>query len=51
MAMAEKLAQAPTAAIGEIKMLLEASAANDYAESTWIWSARHKLSQARQKIL
>ena len=29
MAMAEKLAQAPTAAIGEIKMLLEASAAND----------------------
>jgi len=29
MSMAEKLAQAPTAAIGEIKMLLEASAAND----------------------
>src|SRR5215211_7842562 len=29
MGMAEKLAQAPTAAIGEIKMLLEASAAND----------------------
>ena len=29
MVMAEKLAQAPTAAIGEIKMLLEASAAND----------------------
>ena len=29
MAMAEKLAQAPTAAIGEIKMLLEQSAAND----------------------
>src|SRR6476659_8219526 len=29
MLMAEKLAQAPTAAIGEIKMLLEASAAND----------------------
>src|SRR6185369_15501759 len=29
MAMAEKLAQAPTAAIGEIKMLLNASAAND----------------------
>src|SRR6476661_4841986 len=29
MAMAEKLAQAPTAAIGEIKMVLEASAAND----------------------
>ena len=29
MAMAEKLAQAPTAAIGEIKMLLEASATND----------------------
>ncbi len=29
MAMAEKLAQAPTAAIGEIKMLLDASAAND----------------------
>ena len=29
MAMAEKLAQAPTAAIGEIKMLLEASAGND----------------------
>src|SRR5215216_4082929 len=29
MEMAEKLAQAPTAAIGEIKMLLEASAAND----------------------
>jgi 2-(1,2-epoxy-1,2-dihydrophenyl)acetyl-CoA isomerase len=28
-AMAEKLAQAPTAAIGEIKMLLDASAAND----------------------
>lgn len=30
MAMAEKLAQAPTAAIGRIKELLEASAANDY---------------------
>ena len=29
MAMAEKLAQAPTAAIGEIKMLLDASATND----------------------
>src|ERR1700752_2136148 len=29
MAMAEKLAQAPTAAIGEIKMLLEQSATND----------------------
>lgn len=29
MAMAEKLAQAPTAAIGEIKVLLEASATND----------------------
>ena len=29
MAMAEKLAHAPTAAIGEIKMLLDASAAND----------------------
>jgi len=29
MAMAEKLAQAPTAALGEIKMLLNASAAND----------------------
>lgn len=29
MAMAEKLAEAPTAAIGEIKMLLEASAVND----------------------
>ena len=30
MAMAEKLAQAPTAAIGRIKELLEASATNDY---------------------
>lgn len=30
MAMAEKLAQAPTAAIGQIKQLLEASAVNDY---------------------
>jgi 2-(1,2-epoxy-1,2-dihydrophenyl)acetyl-CoA isomerase len=30
MAMAENLAQAPTAAIAEIKMLLEASAVNDY---------------------
>jgi len=30
MAMAEKLAQAPTAAIAEIKMLLDASAANDF---------------------
>ena len=30
MAMAEKLAQAPTAAIGQIKKLLEASAVNDY---------------------
>lgn len=30
MAMAEKLAQSPTAAIGQIKMLLEASAVNDY---------------------
>jgi 2-(1,2-epoxy-1,2-dihydrophenyl)acetyl-CoA isomerase len=30
MAMAQKLAQAPTAAIAEIKMLLEASAVNDY---------------------
>jgi 2-(1,2-epoxy-1,2-dihydrophenyl)acetyl-CoA isomerase len=29
MAMAEKLSQAPTAALGEIKMLLNASAAND----------------------
>ena len=31
MAMAEKLAQAPTAAIGQIKKLLEASADNDFA--------------------
>ena len=31
LAMAEKLAQAPTAAIGRIKELLEASATNDYA--------------------
>ena len=30
LAMAEKLAQAPTAAIGRIKELLEASATNDY---------------------
>jgi 2-(1,2-epoxy-1,2-dihydrophenyl)acetyl-CoA isomerase len=30
LALAEKLAQAPTAAIAEIKMLLEASAVNDY---------------------
>jgi 2-(1,2-epoxy-1,2-dihydrophenyl)acetyl-CoA isomerase len=30
MAMAEKLANAPTAAIGQIKGLLEASATNDY---------------------
>ncbi len=30
MAMAEKLANAPTAAIGQIKQLLEASAVNDY---------------------
>ncbi len=30
MAMAEKLAGAPTAAIGRIKELLEASATNDY---------------------
>jgi 2-(1,2-epoxy-1,2-dihydrophenyl)acetyl-CoA isomerase len=30
MGMAEKLAQAPTAAIAQIKMLLEASAVNDY---------------------
>jgi 2-(1,2-epoxy-1,2-dihydrophenyl)acetyl-CoA isomerase len=30
MAMAEKLAQAPTAAIGRIKKLLDASAANDF---------------------
>ena len=30
MAMAEKLAQAPTAAIAQIKMLLDASAVNDY---------------------
>ncbi len=30
MVMAEKLAQAPTAAIAQIKMLLEASAVNDY---------------------
>ncbi len=30
MTMAEKLAQAPTAAIGQIKKLLEASAVNDY---------------------
>ena len=30
MAMAEKLAQAPTAAIGQIKKLLEASVVNDY---------------------
>ena len=30
MAMAEQLAQAPTAAIGEIKRLLDASAANDF---------------------
>lgn len=32
MTMAEKLAQAPTAAIGEIKKLLDASAANDMRE-------------------
>jgi len=31
MAIADKLAQAPTAAIGQIKMLLEASATNDFA--------------------
>jgi len=31
LAMAERLAQAPTAAIGRIKQLLEASATNDYA--------------------
>ncbi|CAN5878454.1 hypothetical protein BH18ACI4_BH18ACI4_10820 [soil metagenome] len=31
MALAEKLANAPTAAIGKIKELLEASATNDYA--------------------
>ena len=31
LAMAEKLAQAPTAAIGRIKELLEASATNDYS--------------------
>ncbi len=31
MAMADKLAEAPTAAIGQIKMLLDASAANDLA--------------------
>jgi 2-(1,2-epoxy-1,2-dihydrophenyl)acetyl-CoA isomerase len=30
MAMAEKLAHAPTAAIGQIKKLLQASATNDY---------------------
>jgi len=30
MGMAERLAQAPTAAIAQIKMLLEASAVNDY---------------------
>ena len=30
MAMADKLAQAPTAAIGQIKLLLDASAANDF---------------------
>ena len=30
MVMAEKLAQAPTAAIGQIKLLLDASAANDF---------------------
>ena len=30
MAMAQKLAQAPTAAIGRVKELLEASATNDY---------------------
>ena len=50
MAMAEKLAQAPTAAIAEIKKLLEASAANDL-RSQLIWSIRHKLNQERQKIL
>jgi 2-(1,2-epoxy-1,2-dihydrophenyl)acetyl-CoA isomerase len=32
MAMAERLAQAPTAAIGHIKELMESSARNDYAE-------------------
>lgn len=32
MAMAEKLAQAPTAAIGQIKKLLEASAENNFAD-------------------
>lgn len=32
MAMAEKLAQAPTVAVGYIKKLLEASAKNDYSE-------------------
>ena len=30
--MAERLAQAPTVAIGHIKQLLEASAQNDYGE-------------------
>ena len=32
LALAEKLAQAPTAAIGRIKELLEASATNDYGQ-------------------
>jgi len=32
MAMAEVLAQAPTAALGRVKELLEASAKNDYSE-------------------
>jgi 2-(1,2-epoxy-1,2-dihydrophenyl)acetyl-CoA isomerase len=32
LAMAERLAQAPTVAIGRIKELLEASATNDYGE-------------------
>jgi 2-(1,2-epoxy-1,2-dihydrophenyl)acetyl-CoA isomerase len=44
LAMAEKLAQAPTAAIGRIKELLEASATNDYGGNS-NWKERRRFNQ------
>jgi 2-(1,2-epoxy-1,2-dihydrophenyl)acetyl-CoA isomerase len=48
MAMAEKLANAPTAAVGQIKKLLEASAVNDYG-SQLDWERKAQIEAGKTK--
>ena len=48
MAMAEKLANAPTAAIGQIKRLLDASAVNDYG-SQLDWERKAQIEAGKTK--